>query len=122
MSGGHIEKPPKIPSQGIRHDIILNYSTRRIMLKSATTQFHQCLNQHKFSPQFCANNVECSTMKEHNRKVFQRRKKTIVQLLVFAQRETDLGEIPPTPSLLPSHLTTAQYNYTYSALCIAHIL
>ena len=120
MSGGHIEKPPKIPSQGIRHDIILNYSTRCIMLKSATTQFHQCLNQHKFSPQFCANNVECSTMKEHNRKVFQRRKKTIVQLLVFAQRETDLGEIPPHP---PPPLTSPLHNtIMYSAPCIVHNL
>ena len=51
---------------------------------------------------------ECSTMKEHNRKVFQRRKKTIVQLLVFAQRETDLGEIPPIPLPLSPHHRTIQ--------------
>ena len=115
MSGGHIEKPPKIPSQGIRHDIILNYSTRCIMLKSATTQWHQWFNQYKFSPHLCAN-VECSTMKEHNRKVFQRRKKTIVQLLVFAQRDTDLGEIPPHP---PPPLTSPLHN-TIIQLCTEH--
>ena len=106
MSGGHIEKPPKIPSQGIRHDIILNccqvynvkkcHNTMTSMLQPIrilTTLLCQCR--------------ECSTMIEYNTKVFQRRKKTIVQLLVFAQRDTDLGEIPPHP---PPPLTSPLHN------------
>ena len=57
-------------------------------------------------------------MKEHNRKVFQRRKKTIVQLLVFAQRDTDLGEIPPHP---PPPLTSPLHNTIIHTLhCALH--
>ena len=62
-------------------------------------------------------------MKEHNRKVFQRRKKTIVQLLVFAQRETDLGEIlSPLTSPLHNTIIYSLHHalYTYSIQLFHH--
>ena len=107
MSGGHIEKPPKIPSQGIRHDIILNYSTRRIMLKSATTQWHQCFNQHKFSPHFCANVESVPQWKNITEKYFKEEKDYCTALSVCSAWDRSGWDTPhpPPPLTSPLHNT-----------------